>query len=518
METLVQRFGEAAEVMITAGFDGIEIHAVHEGYLLDQFTIAMFNKRTDKYGGDLKGRLTLPIEILHEIKNKVGKDYPVQLRFSIKSFVKDWRQGGLPNEEFKEAGRDTEEGLEAARILEKAGYDAFNADAGTYDAWYWAHPPLYQEHGCYLPLTEKLKKVVKVPVIVAGRMELPELAEQAIVEGKIDIVELGRGLLADPFWANKVKEGKTDNIRPCLGCHDGCVGNMFLNRALSCAVNPACGREIEYAVQPTSQTKNVIVVGGGVAGMEAARVAAIRGHRVTLYEKSAKLGGHLIEASVPSFKKDVERLIDWYKNELDALKIQIHLNKVVSPELLQEKNPDAVIVATGSRPIIPDIPGIEKERITTATDLLLNKKRGGESAIIAGGGLIGCETALWLAQQGKKVTIVETLDRLMQAGNPVPRPNKLMLLDLLRFYKVTVLTNTTLIEITDEGAIVEDTSSRRNTLPADTVVLAVGLECDQDLYRSLTGKIANLYLIGDAMQAQNIMHAIWNAYEVTRNI
>lgn len=518
VETLVQRFGEAAEVMVTAGFDGIEIHAVHEGYLLDQFTIAMFNKRTDKYGGDLKGRLTLPIEILHEIKNKVGKDYPVQLRFSIKSFVKDWRQGGLPNEEFKEAGRDTEEGLEAARILEKAGYDAFNADAGTYDAWYWAHPPLYQEHGCYLPLTEKLKKVVKVPVIVAGRMELPELAEQAIVEGKIDIVELGRGLLADPFWANKVKEGKTDNIRPCLGCHDGCVGSMFLNRALSCAVNPACGREIEYAVQPTSQTKNVIVVGGGVAGMEAARVAAIRGHRVTLYEKSAKLGGHLIEASVPSFKKDVERLIDWYKNELDALKIQIHLNKVVSPELLQEKNPDAVIVATGSRPIIPDIPGIEKERITTATDLLLNKKRGGESVIIAGGGLIGCETALWLAQQGKKVTIVEALDRLMQAGNPVPRPNKLMLLDLLRFYKVTVLTNTTLIEITDEGAIVEDTSSRRNTLPADTVVLAVGLECDQNLYQSLTGKIANLYLIGDAMQAQNIMHAIWNAYEVTRNI
>ena len=517
VERLARRFGEAAEIAVAAGFDGIGIHAVHEGYLIDQFTIAMFNKRTDKYGGDLRGRLTLPIEILHEIKSKVGKDFPVQPRFSIKSFVKDWRQGGLPGEEFQEAGRDTEEGLEAARILEEAGYDAFNADAGTYDSWYWAHPPCYQEYGCYLPLTEKLKKVVKVPVIVAGRMGLPELAEKAIVEGKADIIELGRGLLADPYWPNKVIEGRIKNIRPCLGCHNGCFTMTPLSKETSCAVNPACGRERTYTIEPTGKVKNVMVIGGGVAGMEVARVAALRGHKVALYEKNGKLGGHLIEASVPSFKKDEGRLLDWYKTELDELKVEINSGKEVSPEMVQEEKPDVVIVATGSKPVIPSVPGIDKEKVTTAADLLLGKKQAGESVVIIGGGLIGCEIALWLTQQGKKVTIVEMLDDLMRT-NPVPRPNRMMLLDLLKFHKVNILTNASPSEVTDEGVVLIDKSSHKSTIPADTVVLAVGLECDQELYNSLAGKIPNLYIVGDAKLAQNIMYAVWDAYEIARNI
>lgn len=310
VERLVRAFGEATKVAIAAGFDGIEIHAVHEGYLIDQFAIAMFNRRTDKYGGDLRARLTLPVEIVKEIKHQVGADFPVQLRYSIKSFIKNWCQGGLPGEQFQEAGRDTEEGLAAARILEEAGYDAFNADAGSYDAWYWAHPPLYQEHGCYLPLTERLKKVVTVPVLVAGRMELPELAAAAIAEGKADIVCLGRGLLAEPSWSNKVLEGKIQRIRPCLGCQD-CIERTALGRPLSCSVNPACGRERDYAVQPAREVKSVMVIGGGVAGMEAVRVAARRGHRVSLYEKNDKLGGHLIASSVPVFKQDMVRLLKW---------------------------------------------------------------------------------------------------------------------------------------------------------------------------------------------------------------
>ena len=518
VERLVKAFGEAAKVAVLAGFDGIEIHAVHEGYLIDQFTIAMFNRRTDKYGGNLRGRLTLPIVIVNEIKSETGAGFPVQLRYSIKSFIKDWRQGGLPAEEFKEAGRDTEEGLEAAKILEEAGYDAFNADAGSYDAWYWAHPPLYQEHGLYLPLTEKLKKVVTVPVIVAGRMEIPDLAAAAIAEGKADMVSLGRGLLADPYWPTKVLEEKIDRIRPCLACHDGCDERITLGRPLSCAVNPACGREKDYAIQPARELKSVMIIGGGVAGMEAARVAAIRGHSVSLYEKNYRLGGHLIESSVPAFKEDVVRLLKWYETELAELGVQIHLDKEATSELALKEKTNVVIVATGSISVIPDIPGIDSEKITTATDLLLGKTKVEEPVVVIGGGLTGCETALWLAQQGIKVTIVEMLDELMSAGIPVHHANRMMLLDLLKFHKVSVLKNTSLFEVTDDGVGLVNKSFHKSALHAGTVVIAVGLETEQKLFRALVDKIPHVYLIGDAKQPRNIMYAIWDAYEVARNV
>jgi 2-enoate reductase len=518
IERLIKKCGDAAEAVAAAGFDGIDFHGLHEGYLVDQFSIAMFNRRKDKYGGDLRQRLTLPIEILREMKRRGGQDFPIQLRFSVKSYVKDWRQGGLPGEDFKEAARDTEEGLEVARIMEEAGYDALDADAGTYDAWYWAHPPNYFEHGCYLHLTERLKKAVKVPVIVAGRMELPQLAEQAIVEGKADMVVLGRGLLADPYWPEKVKAGNIKNIRPCLACHQGCLGRMIaLEGPISCAVNPACGNERELALQPAGKVKKVTVIGGGVAGMEAARVAAIRGHRVMLYEKNDKLGGHVISASVPAFKKDEAALLKWYETELEELKVKINLGKKVTPELLQKEKPDAVIMATGSKPVIPDVPGINKENVITAVDLLLGKKKGGKRVVVVGGGLIGCETALWLAQQGKSVTIIEALKNLMQSGSRVPRPNMMMLRDLLKFHKVNIMTDTCLLEVTDNGITV-DKSSEKTTLPADTVVIAVGLCPDQELYSSLKDSIPKLHLVGDAADARNIMHAIWDGFDAARTI
>lgn len=518
VETLVKKAGEAAVIAAEAGFDGVEIHAMHEGYLLDQFTIAMFNKRTDKYGGDLRGRLTFPIEIVKAIKKLVGPSFPVQLRFSVKSFIKDWNQGGLPGEEFEEKGRDIEEGLEAARILEGAGYDSFNADGGSYDAWYWAHPPMYQKHGCYLPLIEELKTVVKAPVLVAGRMDIPELAESVIAEGKVEMVVLGRGLLADPDWPKKVMEGNVEDIRPCLGCHDGCLGRIFISRPLSCTVNPACGREKEYDIKPADKPKNVMVVGGGVAGMEAARVAAVRGHNVELYEKSDKLGGHVIEASVPDFKADGARLLQWYKRQLDKLNVKINMNTEVDTRTVEEKKPDAVIVATGSEPIVPDVPGIEKENVVTAIDLLLGKKKAGDTAVVIGGGLVGCETALWLAEQGKKVTIVEMLGDLMKAGNPVPHANKTMLLDLLRYHEVDIYTGTTLTEVTEDGVVVMDSNSNKITIPADTVVIAIGLRPNNKLYNSLLGKTPNLYIIGDSRKPQNIMYAVWDAYEVCREL
>jgi 2-enoate reductase len=518
VEKLVQDFGRAAEMAVEAGFDGVEIHAVHEGYLVDQFTIAFFNRRTDKYGGDLRGRLTFPIEIVREIKKRAGYDFPVSLRFSIKSYVKDFNRGGLPGEDFAERGRDTTEGLEAAKLFEAAGYDSFNADAGTYDSWYWPHPPRYQAHGLYLPLTEQLKKVVKVPVIVAGRLEIPDLAEKALANNQADIIALGRGLLADPDWPNKVRAGRIQNIRPCLGCQDGCQGRIFLGRPLSCAVNPACGRESLFALQPAINAKKIMVIGGGVAGMEVARIATMRGHKVTLHEKNRELGGHVIAASVPDFKQDDARLLDWYRNELNELKVKVNLGQEVTPELVEAESPDVVVVATGSKPVTLDIPGIRKRKVATAIDIFTGKKEAGATVAIIGGGLVGCETALWLAKGGKKVTIIERLGGLMQAGLTVPWPNKRMLLDLLEFNEVAVVLNTTVLEVTDAGVILIDTHFVKSTLPVDTVIQAVGLKADRELYNSLSDKVADIHLIGDARQAQNIMYAIWDANELARNI
>ncbi|MCK4819222.1 FAD-dependent oxidoreductase, partial [bacterium] len=385
-------------------------------------------------------------------------------------------------------------------------------------SWYWAHPPGYQTYGCMMDMAAKVKKVVKIPVIAVGRLNMPELAGKVIAEGKADIVAIGRGLMADPFWVKKIEEGRQEHIRPCLGCHQGCMGRLVLGKPISCAVNPACGRERSYAFEPAHRSKNIMVIGGGIAGMEAARVAGLRGHKVVIYEKTDKLGGHVTEASVMPFKGDDVRLLNWYKTKLEDRKVEINFNTEVTPALVQEENPDAVIVAAGSKPIELDLPGADKEMVVTATDLLVGKKQAGDNVVVIGGGQVGCETALWLVQQGKRVTIVESLGDLMVADSPIPLMNRMMLLDLLNFHKVNVMTNVSLLEIIDDGAVLIDKSFRKSTLIADTLVVAVGFEPEQEVYRLLHGRIPNLYIIGDAREARNIMSAIWDAYEVARAI
>jgi 2-enoate reductase len=517
VESLVKAFGPAAEILAEAGVDGIELHG-HEGYLFDQFTTALWNRRTDKYGGDLSSRLRFSIEVLREIKRQVGKNFPVQYRFGLKHYMKSSHTGALPEEEYVEAGRDVQEGLKMAKMLEEAGFDALHVDAGCYESWYWAHPPGYQKHGCMIDMAEKVKKIVKIPVITVGRLDVPELAENVIGEGKADLVAIGRGLLADPFWVKKVEDGAQKYIRPCLGCHDGCLGRLVAGRPTSCAVNPASGRERAYALNPTSKSKTIMVIGGGVAGMEAGRVAALRGHKVVIYEKSDKLGGHVTEAALMPFKASEQKLLNWYKTELENLKVEIHLKAEVTSAFVHEKNPDAVIVATGSKEIRLNVPGADKQIMITACDFLVGKRQAGEKVVVIGGGQVGCEIALWLAQQGKKVTIVEKLDDVLIGGRPIPWSNRKMLLDLLTFHKVNVMTNVSLFEVIDKGAVVIDKCFGRGTLPADMIILAVGLEPEQEIYRLLKGHLANLYLIGDAREAKNIMNAIWDAYEVAHVI
>jgi 2-enoate reductase len=415
-------------------------------------------------------------------------------------------------------GRDLEEGLQAAKIIEKAGYDFLDADNGTYDAWYWAHPPVYMEHGCYLPFTEQLKKTVNIPIIVAGRMDLPELAEKALSEGKLDMVGIGRGLLTDADWPKKVFNNQLERIRPCIGCHDGCLGRMFLGKPESCTVNPAVGREKEYAIEPAHTRKNIMIIGGGVAGMEAARVAELRGHQVTLYEKTDKLGGHLIEACVPDFKDDEKRLLQWYQNEMKSLNINIKFNTEVTPDMVKTENPDAVIIATGSNPVTLNVPGINMGNVVGAGDLLLGKKIVGDSVAVVGAGLVGCEMALWLAKQHKKVTLIEALSNILSAGRPVPHPNKIMLIDLLEFYGVDIITDTCLLEVREGSIVTISKGFEKKTMNVDSVVIAVGYKPNNTLYNSLIKEMPEVYSIGDSREAANYMNAIWDAYDVARNI
>jgi 2-enoate reductase len=342
---------------------------------------------------------------------------------------------------------------------------------------------------------------------------VPELAEEIVREGKADIVALGRALLSDPHWPKKVLEGKVEDIRPCIGCYDGCMGRMAQFKPLSCATNPATGRERLYAIVATSRPRPVLIAGAGVAGMEAARAAAIRGDDVTLYERSEKIGGHLIAGSVPVFKQDIKRLLDWYKTQLKKLKVRVELNREVTPDVVRKQGPEKVIISTGSKPIIPNLPGIERPHVATCIDLLLGKKKAGDSVVVMGGGLVGCETGLWLSLQGKRVTIVEMLPEL---ATGLFASNRTMLLAMLAQGKVHFIVRATIEEITDECVKIIDRDFKRSEVRCNTVALALGLEPQRELYESLKNEMAEVYMIGDCKESANILRAIWDGYMIGR--
>lgn len=515
IQTIVRQFGEAAYHAKRAGFDGVQIHAVHEGYLMDQFAISMFNQRTDEYGGSLENRLRFARETVEEIKKRCGDDFPVTLRFSVKSMIKDWRVGALPGEEFEEKGRDVAEGLEAARLLESYGYDALDTDVGTYDAWWWNHPPMYQEKGLYRKYCKMVKEVVSIPVFCAGRMDDPDMALEAIQNGVCDVVDLGRPLLADPDYCNKLRAGRRREIRPCISCQEGCMGRVAEYSLINCAVNPQTARERVTAYTPVLRPKKVLIVGGGVAGCEAARVLAIRRHLPVLYEKGSRLGGNLLPGGAPEFKEDDLALARWYANELERLRVPVHLNIELSRDQILEQDFDVLIIATGSVPKVFSLG--DDGRVYTASQVLLGEKDCGAETVVVGGGLVGCETALWLAQHGKKVTIVEALDGLMAANGPLCHANRDMLEALLPFHGVTVVTGA---EVKDycNGILSLVTSCGGREIPCDSVILAVGYQEENSLYRALEFEVPELYLLGDARKVSNIMYAIWDAFEVANHI
>ena len=515
IHAIVKQFGEAAFHAKRAGFDGMQIHAVHEGYLIDQFAISMFNQRTDEYGGSLENRLRFAKEIVEEIKKTCGDDFPVTLRFSLKSMIKDWRVGALPGEDFEEKGRDTEEGLKAAKLLESYGYDALDTDVGTYDAWWWNHPPMYQKKGLYREYCKMVKEVVDIPVFCAGRMDNPDMALEAIENGECDVIDLGRPLLADPDYCNKLRCGKITQIRPCISCHEGCMGRVASYSLLNCAVNPQAARERVNAYEPILKKKKVLIVGGGVAGCEAARVLAIRGHQPVVYEKGSRLGGNLIPGGAPDFKEDDIALADWYTNELNRLGVHVHLNTELNEEEIKTMDYDTVILATGSKPKVFSLG--DDLHTYTAEQVLLKQKDAGKKTVVVGGGLVGCETALWLAQNGIHVTIVEALDKVMAVNGPLCAANKEMLEALLPFNGVEIITGAKVTEFAN-GEVKVDTKEGSKTIMSDSVILSVGYKEENTLYNNLQFDIPDLYLLGDAKKVSNIMYAIWDAFEVANHI
>ena len=513
IQDIVEAYGKTARLCREAGIDGVEIHAVHEGYLLDQFAMANMNHRTDEYGGSLENRLRFATDIIKAIKAEAGEDYPVSVRYSVANKIRGFNQGALPGEDYVEFGRSMEESPAAARILEAAGADLLNADNGSYDSWFWAHPPVYMPMACNLPEVSYLKQFVNIPVACAGRMNDPEIAVEAIETGKVDAVGIARQLLTDFEWCDKVRQERLEDIRPCIACHNGCFavshfkGNPCGFGSMgNCALNPVTLHETEMELKRAAQPKKVAVIGGGIGGMEAARLLALRGHSVTLYEKSGELGGVFLAAAAPDFKEQDKKLIRWYIRELGKLPVEVKLNTEISD--LKALDAEEIIVATGAKPRKLPVPGFEGENTVEAIDYLLGKKSVGENVVVIGGGLTGCEIAYDLALHCKKATILEMQDDILKIMG-LSMANSSMLRELIRYYNIGVHVSAKLKEIRS-GEVIAETEEGELTLPADSVILSVGYVPDP---LPAEGD-SRVHILGDANKVGNLNTVIKEAYDL----
>lgn len=514
VETLVRAFGDAAAFFQRCGTDGVEVHAVHEGYLLDQFTMECFNHRTDQYGGSFENRYRFAVEIVQAIKARCGARFPVSLRYTAKHYMKGLLEGAVEGEEFVEMGRDLPEAVEAAKYLEAAGYDALNVDLGCYDAHFWNHPSVYQRDALYLDAAARIKEAVSVPVIVAGRMDDPDVGARAVREGKCDMVGLARPALADPDIPNKVALGQYARIRPCISCNYGCCNKVHLDAGRQgCAVNAQCARELETVLTPALEKKLVVVAGGGPGGCECARVLALRGHRVILLESSDRLGGALRSACMPSFKGHDRLLIRYFEKELERLGVDVRLGAAASVETVRALHPDVVVTATGAKPFVPPIPGAEKGM--TAVQALLDVQKVGQRAVIVGAGQVGVELGLWLLELGRQVTIVEAAPDFMPQALYSDREHAQA---LLSYRGGRVELGVQVLEIGEHDVRVQCANGAEECLPADSVILATGFRSDGRVYQDMRAAFPQVYNIGDSVKSRNIYYAVHEAYELASHL
>ena len=518
IKEMVNSFAESSRLLMDAGVDGVEVHAVHEGYLLDQFTLPYINKRTDEYGGSMENRYRFAIEIVQAIKNRCGKDFPVSLRYSVVSKTKGFREGALPGEDYTEVGRDMAESEKAAKLLEEAGYDMLNCDNGTYDAWYWAHPPIYMPENCNLEDVEHIKNFVDIPVVAAGRLD-PFVAAEAIEEGKLDGAGFARQFLADQEWITKLIEDRSEDIRPCILCHNGCFNMCHYNgvpndqdlsdslHLARCAVNAETMQWNKHYIKKTTKPKTVAIIGGGIGGMEAARVLKLRGHNPVIYEKADKLGGTFIPASAESYKGKLRDLLAWYRREMDKLGIEVKLNTEVKDTNMLRA--DDIIIATGAKPRKLNIPGFDK---TIEACEYLNGKEVGNNVVVIGGGLTGSEIAYELALGGKAVTIVEMKNDLI-AQKGVCLANSSYLREWFALNKTSVYLGATVKEVKDSSIIIKTKEGEDKEIPCDSVISSVGY-----IPAPLTEAKNKVHLVGDCLSVGNLRSVIWRAYEVAMKI
>ena len=516
---MIDSFAKSAKLLKDAGVDGVEIHAVHEGYLLDQFTLKYVNHRSDEYGGSFENRYRFAVEIVQAIKEVCGDEFPVSLRYSVLSKTKDFRSGALPGEAYDEVGRDMEESERAAKYLQDAGYEMLNCDNGTYDAWYWAHPPIYMPENCNLEDVEHIRKFVDIPVVCAGRLD-PFVAAEAVAQNKIDGAGFARQFLADQAWVTKLMDDRPEDIRPCILCHNGCFNmchykgvpndqelsdSLHLSR---CAVNAETMQWNKHYIKPTDSPKTVHIIGGGIGGMEAARVLKLRGHKPVIHEKSDVLGGTFIPASAESYKGKLRDLLEWYRRQMKVMDVEVHLNDEVASVDTFAGNP--VIVATGSKPVVlSGVPG--NERMIEACDYL-NGEPVGDTVAVIGGGLTGCEIAYELALQGKKPLIVEMKNDLI-AQTGVCLANSFYLREWFALHKVPVYLETTLTEVREDSIVCRAKDGSTFEVPSDSAISSVGY-----IPNPLCEKQRNVHLVGDCNEVGNLRTVIWGAYEAAMAI
>ncbi|WP_422447609.1 FAD-dependent oxidoreductase [Thermoanaerobacterium sp. DL9XJH110] len=493
---IVGQFGDTALRAKKAGFDGVEVHAAH-GYLLAEFLSPYANKRTDEYGGCFENRIRILKEVIADIRSKVGQDFPVIVRIS--------------GEERVEGGRTMAETLVLAREIESMGFDGIHVSSGVYGNYNKGIvSTMYQEHAWTTDFAAEVKKVVSIPVITVNRINEPKMADTIISMGKADFVGMGRGSLADPYLPMKAKMGDFESIRYCIGCLQGCVMQLLKGRSITCLVNPEIGHEYETDYTKVEQPKNVMVIGAGPGGLEAAMIAAKRGHRVTVYEQRNDIGGQFKSAAYPPCKGELSTFVSWIRHELKKLNVEIKLNTTVTEELIKEVNPDAIVLATGGVPVKPNIKGIDKDHVVFAEDVLLGKVPTKDLIVVCGGGEVGGETAAALALEEKKVSIVEMLPEILKELDPV---QTIELTNILNKYGVKQYTNTKVVEITDNGVVCES-KGNRFTLPADTIVLAFGYKPNKTLEDKARAYCREVYTIGGAVKTSNALDAIQDGFQV----
>ncbi|MCX6780891.1 MAG: FAD-dependent oxidoreductase [Candidatus Magasanikbacteria bacterium] len=490
IKDLIHTYAEAAVRAKKAGFDFVELHGAH-GYLIQQFLSPFSNKRTDEYGGSKENREKFLFEVFAAVRAEVGEQFPITVRLSGDEMI----AGGLKIADM----------VAIAKKLEHAGVDALHISVGNYATYAkgFMIPPMAAPDGALLPLAAAISKAVKIPVIAVGKIRTPEMAEKVLKTNGAAFIAIGRTLLADPQWPNKVRAGKLDEINPCIACNQGCISRLFAQKDVRCTVNPACGREKLFE-KKRGAAKKVLVIGAGPAGLEAAKIATERGHRVTLIERSNKIGGQLNVAMIAPYRQGWKELLANFKKIVTRKKIDIRLNTPASIELVKKLKPDAIIYAAGSTPNIPEIPGIQLPHVFNIREALTKPTKIKGAIVIAGGGCSGAQAAEFFAIRGHKVSIVEMTNDIALSA---PLDERMMLLERLKKLKVQMMTNTKIQTIENKKINISDASGTK-TISADTVVICFGSQPEQTLYNELRPLVKKIIRVGDAQSARQVTEAI----------